>query len=66
MDLHLHNIVPLVTAIIGILHVVVKYVFPEDEDKNITSIVEKIHDNDFKNKQENMKINKPELNNSGN
>ena len=48
-------LVPITVAIIGTLNIVTKYVFPEDEEKNITEIVKLIHTNDLANKQENLK-----------
>jgi len=42
-------IVPMVVAVIGMLTIVTKYVFPEDEEKNITEIVKAIHKNDLDN-----------------
>ena len=46
----------MIAAVIGTLNIVTKYVFPENEEKNITDIVKLIHKNDLKNKQENMKL----------
>lgn len=43
------------TLIIGTLNIIVKYVFPEDDEKYITSIVEIIQNNDLENKKENIK-----------
>ena len=48
-------LLPLIAVIIGTLNIVAKHVFPEGEDQNITDIVKQIHENDLKNKQENMK-----------
>ena len=48
-------LVPLVGAVIGMLNIVIKYVFPEDEEKYITEIVKIIYKNDLLNKQENIK-----------
>ena len=48
-------VVPMLTAILGTLNIVTKYVFPEDEEKHITEIVKTILDNDLLNKQENIK-----------
>ena len=48
-------VIPIVVAIVGTLNIVVRHVFPENEEKNITEIVKAIHENDFKNKQENLK-----------
>jgi hypothetical protein len=47
--------IPLATAVMGILQIVTKHVFPEDDEKHVTEIVKAIHDNDFKNKQENIR-----------
>ena len=49
------TVIPIVVAILGTLNIVVRHVFPENEEKNITEIVKAIHENDFKNKQENLK-----------
>ncbi|MCL2045711.1 MAG: hypothetical protein FWG88_04940 [Oscillospiraceae bacterium] len=51
----LSAIIPLVAALVGTLNIVTKYVFPEDEERNITEIVKQIHENDLRNKQENLK-----------
>ena len=48
-------IVPMLSAIIGILVIITKYVFPENEEQHITEIVKLILENDLKNKQENIK-----------
>lgn len=45
-----------ITLIIGILTIIVKYVFPENEEKYITDIVKLIQENDLKNKIENIKV----------
>ena len=47
-----------ISLIIGILTIITKYVFPEDDEKYITRIVEIIQTNDLENKRENIKINK--------
>ena len=52
-------IIPLTIAIIGTLNIVTKYVFPEDEEKNITEIVKQIQENDLKNKQQNLEKTTP-------
>lgn len=57
------------TLIIGILKIIVRYVFPEDDEKYITSIVEIIQNNDLEHKKENIKAQveksrKKEINNS--
>lgn len=49
-----------ISLIIGLLTIVTKYFFPEDDEKYITSIVESIQKNDLANKQENAK-NKKEV-----
>jgi hypothetical protein len=48
-------VIPLIIAIIGTLNIVTKHVFPEGEEKYITDIVKIIHENDLKNKIENIK-----------
>lgn len=48
-------LVPLLAAVLGTLNIVIKYVFPEEEEKHITNIVQTILQNDLLNKQENMK-----------
>ena len=47
--------VSFLTLIVGLLHIVTKYVFPENDEEYITRIVEMIQTNDLKNKQENAK-----------
>lgn len=44
-----------VSLIIGVLKIVTKYFFPEDDEQYITKIVESIQNNDLKNKQENAR-----------
>jgi len=44
-------LVPLVTAMLGTLGVVVRYVFPEDEDKNTAEILRLVQESDLKNRQ---------------
>jgi len=41
--------------IIGMLKIIVRYIFPENEEQYITKIVEDIQKNDLKNKRENIK-----------
>ena len=48
-------IIPLLTAVVGILGIVTRYVFPEDADKYIAEFVKQIHENDLQNKRENIK-----------
>lgn len=43
------------TLIVGILTIITKYVFPENEEEYITRIVEIIQKNDLENKKENIK-----------
>lgn len=47
--------VSFLTLIVGLLHIVTKYVFPENDEEYITRIVEMIQTNDLKNKRENAK-----------
>ena len=58
------NVIQLLTVcsstiglIIGVLKIVVKYVFPENDEEYITRIVEIIQKNDLDNKKENIKVN---------
>lgn len=44
------------TLIVGILTIITKYVFPENEEEYITRIVEIIQKNDLENKKENIKV----------
>ena len=44
------------SLIVGILTIITKYVFPEDEEEYITRIVEIIQKNDLENKKENIKV----------
>ena len=44
------------TLIVGILTIITKYVFPENEEEYITRIVEIIQRNDLENKKENIKV----------
>ncbi len=48
--------VTFITLIIGILTIITKYVFPQDDEKYITQIVELIQTNDLENKKENINI----------
>ncbi len=43
------------TLIVGILKIITKYVFPENEEEYITRIVEIIQNNDLENKKQNIK-----------
>lgn len=43
------------SLIVGILTIMVKYVFPENEEEYITRIVEIIQNNDLENKKENIR-----------
>ena len=42
--------------IVGLLKIITKYVFPENEEEYITRIVELIQNNDLENKKENIKV----------
>lgn len=44
------------SLIVGILTIITKYVFPENEEQYITRIVEIIQNNDLENKKENIKV----------
>lgn len=44
-----------ITLIFGILTIITKYVFPENDEEYITRIVESIQKNDLENKKENIK-----------
>lgn len=44
--------VSFLTLIIGVLHIITKYFFPEDDEKYITQIVESIQRNDLENRKE--------------
>lgn len=44
------------TLIVGVLTIITKYVFPENEEEYITRIVEIIQRNDLENKKENIKV----------
>lgn len=46
------------SLIIGILTIITKYVFPEQEEEYITRIVEAIQRNDLENKKENIRVEK--------
>ena len=52
-----------ITLIIGILTIIVKYVFPEKEEEYITKIVQLIQKNDLANKKENIKAHVGSVNN---
>ena len=47
-------IIPLVMAVIGTLNIVIKHVFPENEEQYITDLVKTLSENDLKNKQVNL------------
>lgn len=47
--------VTFLALIVGILNIIAKYVFPENEEEYITRIVEIIQKNDLENKKENIK-----------
>lgn len=47
--------VTFLSLIIGLLTIITKYFFPEDDEKYITQIVESIQSNDLENKRENAK-----------
>lgn len=52
--------VSFISLIIGLLTIITKYFFPEDDEKYITKIVETIQKNDLENKRENAKNPKDE------
>lgn len=52
--------VSFISLIIGLLTIITKYFFPEDDEKYITKIVETIQQNDLENKRENAKNTKDE------
>ena len=58
---YLSTILPIcityLTLVISILKIIVKYIFPENEEEYITGIVEIIEKNDLENKKENIKSN---------
>ena len=61
-ELQISNLVAFVTAcisfvslIIGLLTIITKYFFPENDEQYITQIVESIQKNDLENKRENAK-----------
>ncbi len=47
--------VTFLTSIIGILKIIVKYCFPENDEQYITDIVKAVQENDLENKKENLK-----------
>lgn len=51
------SFVTLAVAIIGIVNVITAHIFPQDDEKYITQIVESIQRNDLENKRENIKAN---------
>ncbi len=61
-SLNVSDIVAFITAcisfislIIGLLTIITKYFFPENDEKHITEIVQSIQNNDLKNKRESAK-----------
>ncbi len=48
--------ITLLTSIIGLIQIITKFCFPEDDEKYITTIVESIQKNDLENKKENMHL----------
>lgn len=61
-DLDMSNLVAFITScisfvslVIGLLKIITKYFFPENEEQYITTIVESIQKNDLENKKENSK-----------
>lgn len=44
--------VSFLTLVVGVLHIVTKYVFPENDEEYITRIVESIQKNDLENRKE--------------
>lgn len=61
-DLDVSNLVAFITScvsfvslVIGLLTIITKYFFPENEEQYITTIVESIQKNDLENKKENSK-----------
>ena len=51
-----------ITLIIGLLTIITKYFFPENDEQYITAIVEAIQKNDLENKRENAKYEQKEPN----
>ena len=49
------------TLVIGILKIITKYVFPQNEEEYIARIVKSIQDNDLKNKKTNIKGSKSDI-----
>lgn len=47
--------VTLLTAILGLVTIITKYCFPENDEEYITRIVKSIQDNDLENKKENIR-----------
>lgn len=47
--------VTFLTSLIGVLKIIVKYCFPENDEKYITEIVKAVQQNDLENKKENLK-----------
>ena len=47
--------VSFISLIIGLLTIITKYFFPENDEQYITAIVEAIQKNDLENKRENAK-----------
>lgn len=61
-ELHTQDVVAFITAcisfislIIGLLTIITKYFFPENDEQYITTIVESIQKNDLENKRENAR-----------
>ncbi|MCU6698529.1 hypothetical protein [Laedolimicola ammoniilytica] len=48
--------VTFLTLIVGIMTIITKYVFPENEEEYITRIVEIIQNNDLEHKKENIRV----------
>lgn len=47
--------VSFISLVIGLLTIITKYFFPENDEQYITKIVETIQQNDLENKKENAK-----------
>lgn len=54
--------VTFLVSIISILQIIAKYCFPQDDEQYITEIVKTIQENDFKHKQENIKLDSQNIN----
>lgn len=64
-ELDIQDVVAFITAcisfislIIGLLTIITKYFFPENDEQYITTIVESIQKNDLENKRENARYKK--------